>query len=97
MTTRCWAAWASHESGSRPSGEPGAVKAEEEPQAGPKMGEGETAARAGDAAPLSPRQAAAILGNGHRDPMTMVTKLLAFEGRTLRRRATGRSAASGQK
>jgi hypothetical protein len=59
-------------------------------QVGPQEGEAETAASADELHPLSLIEASEILGTGHLDPTTMVAKLLAFEGRALRSRASGR-------
>jgi len=67
------------------------VNRKEDKDEGPRAAEGETAARAGGSARLSQREAAEILGVGHRDPTTMVQKLMAFEGRAERLRASGRS------
>ena len=67
------------------------VNRKEDKDEGPRAAEGETAARGGDNARLSEREASEILGTGHRDPTTMVKKLMAFEGRTERLRASGRS------
>ncbi|MDH3271008.1 MAG: hypothetical protein OEN56_06725 [Gemmatimonadota bacterium] len=47
----------------------------------PAEGERETVAVAGDEAPLSPEEAAEILGTSHRDPTEMLGKLLQLEGR----------------
>lgn len=63
---------------------------EEEQDAGVTAGEGETAAQAGADTPLSKDEAARILGTEHRDPTKMVGKLMAFEGRALRQRSSGR-------
>lgn len=61
---------------------------------GPQAGEGETVAQGDEDAPLSPDVAARILGTAHRDPTTMVGKLMAFEGRTLRQSASERTSPS---
>jgi len=67
------------------------VNRKEDRQDGPRAAEGETAARGGENTRLSQREASQILGTGHRDPTTMVKKLMAFEGRAERSRASGRS------
>ena len=67
------------------------VNRKEDQEEGPRAAEGETAARGGGTARLSQREASEILGTGHRDPTTMVKKLMAFEGRAERLRASGRS------
>ena len=56
----------------------------------PAEGEEETAAVASDEGPLSPEEAAEILGVSHLDPTDMLKKLLAIEGRgrSLFRRGT---------
>ena len=61
---------------------------EDESEPDRKSGEAETVASAADGAPLSPDQAADILGTSHRDPTAMVGKLVALEGRVLRERAS---------
>lgn len=66
------------------------VNRKDDKEEGPRAAEGEAAARDGDNARLSQREAAEILGTGHRDPTTMVKKLMAFEGRSERLRAAGR-------
>lgn len=48
----------------------------------PSQGESETAVVLGDETPLSPEQAAEILGRSHLDPTLMLTKLLALESRS---------------
>jgi hypothetical protein len=58
---------------------------------GPRAIEGEAAARGGENARLSQSEASQILGTGHRDPTTMVKKLMASEGRVERLRSSGRS------
>lgn len=47
----------------------------------PAEGEHETVAIIGDESPLTPTEAAEILGTSHRDPTQMLEKLLALEGR----------------
>jgi hypothetical protein len=66
------------------------VNRNEDWEDGPRAAEGETAARGGENARLSRREASEILGSGHRDPTMMVRKLMAFEGRAVRLRAVGR-------
>jgi hypothetical protein len=65
---------------------------ERDARAGPRTAESETRARPQEIAPLSLSEASELLGAVHRDPTTMVGKLMAFEGRALRLRASGRSA-----
>lgn len=48
----------------------------------PAEGERETVAVVGDESPLSPEEAAEILGDSHLDPTSILEKLLAIEGRT---------------
>ena len=48
----------------------------------PAQGESETTVVLGDETPLSPEQAAEILGHSHLDPTLMLTKLLALESRS---------------
>ncbi len=48
----------------------------------PAQGESETTVVLGDETPLSPDQAAEILGRSHLDPTLMLTKLLALESRS---------------
>jgi len=67
------------------------VNRNDDKEEGPRAAEGETAARSGESARLSQREASEILGTGHRDPTTMVKKLMAFEGRAERLRASGRA------
>jgi hypothetical protein len=67
------------------------VNRKDDKEEGPRAAEGETAARGGENARLSQREASAILGTGHRDPTAMVKKLMAFEGRAERLRASGRA------
>lgn len=73
-----------------PPHEPRDAGGEQAARDGPRAAEGETAARAGEIAPLSLIEASEIVGTGHRDPTKMVGKLMAFEGRALRLRASGR-------
>lgn len=59
----------------------------------PAEGEEETVAMTGEEAPLSPEEAAEILGTSHLDPTDILSKLLAIEGRgrsLLRRGTTSR-------
>ena len=67
--------------------DPRNVRPMEETRDGPRTGERETTARPGAVASISRKEASEILGTGHRDPTMMVRKLMALEGRTLRRRA----------
>lgn len=67
------------------------VNRNEDRQEGPRAAEGETVAHTSENARLSQREASRILGTGHRDPTTIVKKLMAFEGRALRLKASGRS------
>ncbi|MAM02031.1 MAG: hypothetical protein CMH51_00550, partial [Myxococcales bacterium] len=46
------------------------------------QGESETAVTFSDEAPLTPEQAAELLGRSHLDPTLMLTKLLALESRS---------------
>lgn len=48
----------------------------------PAEGEDETVVTVGEESPLSPEEAAEILGRSHLDPTDIVTKLLALEGRS---------------
>ncbi|NIQ60105.1 MAG: hypothetical protein GWN85_43605, partial [Gemmatimonadetes bacterium] len=48
----------------------------------PAEGERETVAVVGDETPLTPEEAAEILGRSHLDPTQILEKLLAVEGRT---------------
>jgi hypothetical protein len=82
------------ERGADPDAEPADPAEEQEPEPGPSDGEGETAARAIAAAPLSQGEAARLLGTGHRDPTVIVGKLFALEGRIQRQRSFGRSDAA---
>jgi tetratricopeptide (TPR) repeat protein len=70
------------------TGDPPDVKQVEDIHDGPRTAERETAARPGGVASVSLSEAAEILGTGHRDPTMMVRKLMALEGRALRRRAS---------
>ena len=70
-----------------PNDDPRNVRPVEEIRAGPRTAERETTARPGAVASVSREEASEILGPGHRDPTMMVRKLMALEGRALRRRA----------
>jgi len=68
------------------------VKQVEDTHDVPRTGARETAAPPGAVASVSLSEAAQVLGTAHRDPAIMVRKLMASEGRALRRHATERSA-----
>ena len=58
-------------------------------QDGPDEGEDEALAQSDDLEPLSALEADEILGLGHLDAAMMIRKLLALEGRSLRRQRLG--------
>lgn len=58
---------------------------------GPQEGDDETLAESDLAEPLTILEADDILGSGHLDSSTMMRKLLAFEGRAMRRARLGRT------
>jgi hypothetical protein len=58
---------------------------------GPQEGEDEAMAEADDVQALTILEADDILGSGHLDASPMIRKLLAFEGRALRRTRLGRT------